>query len=136
MEFGDQREVAKKAIEFSRRFYDYMDNLDLRPKIAEFYPAELQNLCEWNGHSLSTQEDIIVYLKNLPRKTKHVLECVDAQPLPGNQNADAMLVTVSGTVVYDDEHQRQFFQRFILRASNGKYYIINDYIRWLSEKLN
>jgi NTF2-related export protein 1/2 len=131
--FSDSAAVTKKALGFRTKFYDMLDNPESRASIAALYPPNIPNLSEWNGHALSTVQDITNYLQSLP-KTKHTIHVVDAHPLPGNENADSILLTVHGDVTYDDEHERTFYQRFVLREIQGKIYIFNDYYRWLSEK--
>eukprot|EP00744_Colponema_vietnamica_P014536 GILI01020346.1.p1 GENE.GILI01020346.1~~GILI01020346.1.p1 ORF type:complete len:155 (-),score=33.53 GILI01020346.1:230-640(-) len=133
-DYGDCNKVAQRALEFKKRYYEALDTMDKRPQLLEMYPAELEGLMEWNGHVLSSKNDVLQYFQNLP-PTKHVIECLDAQPLPGNNDADAFIVTASGKVVYDEEHTRMFYQRFVLRKVDTKYYIVNDYLRWTGEKL-
>jgi NTF2-related export protein 1/2 len=107
--------------------------MDDRLKIVELYPEDLSNLMEWNGHVLSTQQQIANYIQGLP-VTSHKVSCVDAHPLPGNQGGDAFLITIHGDVTYASDHKREFFQRFVVRRNPaGKYFIFNDYYRWLSE---
>lgn len=140
MESADCVSVAKKALEFTRKYYKTMDDLSSRPSIVQFY-ANFSNLCEWNGHKYSTQADLFNYLQELP-KTHHTVDVVDAHPLPGNQpqstnletSDHSILITVHGSVTYDDEHKREFFQRFVVRQKGTTYYIVNDYYRWLAEK--
>ena len=131
-DFGDVTKIAKKAMEIRKRYYELMDNVETRPIVAQLYADGVSRLMEWNGHLLDTQEDVVRYLSSLP-KTKHTIDSLDAQPLPGNNDADLFLMTVSGKVTYDEEHSRTFFQRMIVREVNGKHYIINDYLRWTSE---
>lgn len=141
MEQTDFNEMAKKALEFSRRYYKTLDDLSARQNLVQFYAA-VSNLCEWNGHKYSTQTDIFNYLKEMP-KTSHQVDVVDAHPLPGNNSKSSnaeeadhtFLVTVHGVVTYDDEHKREFFQRFVIRQKGITYFIVNDYYRWLSEKM-
>lgn len=141
MEREDFNEVAKKALEFTKRYYKILDDTENRSTLMEFY-ANFSNLCEWNGHKYSTQADIFNYVKQLP-KTNHKINIVDAQPLPGNvgekdKNTEAdhtFLITVNGLVTYDDEHKREFFQRFVIRQKGAIHYIVHDYYRWLSEKM-
>lgn len=141
MEKEDFHEVAKKALEFTKKYYKLLDDVNKRHTVVEFY-ANFSNLLEWNGHKYSTQLDISNYIKELP-KTEHKINVVDAQPLPGNVGGRTkgaeidctFLITVNGLVIYDDEHKREFFQRFVIRQKGAVYYIVNDYYRWLSEKM-
>lgn len=134
MEQGHFNQVAKKALEFRQRYYKMLDDPTERPHLVALYAPDVPNLCEWNGHPLPTPSDINSYFGSLP-KTSHQVDTVDAQPLPGNENGDSILLTVHGLVTYDDEHKREFFQRFVLRqAPDNKVYIFNDYYRWLSER--
>ncbi|AAZ12640.1 nuclear transport factor 2 protein, putative [Trypanosoma equiperdum] len=132
-EYADCTEVAKKALEFRQQFYQLLDNPERRGDIVALYAPNTPLLCEWNGHALPDTASIAAYLGGLPR-TNHKVDCVDAQPLPGNERADSFLMTVHGVVTYDDEHKREFFQRFVIRKVEERYYIMNDYYRWLSEK--
>ncbi|ESL08493.1 nuclear transport factor 2 protein(NFT2) [Trypanosoma rangeli SC58] len=132
-EYADCTEVSKKALEFRQQFYQLLDDPNKRLDIVNLYAPGTPLLCEWNGHSLPDAASITAYLSGLP-KTSHKIDCVDAQPLPGNEQADSFLMTVHGIVTYDDEHKREFFQRLVIRKVEGRYYIINDYYRWLSEK--
>lgn len=136
MDKQDVKEVAKKALEFTRTYYKSLDNPTVRPSLLDVY-LDVPNLCEWNGHSYPTKEHIHGYLSGLP-KTSHQIDVVDAQPLPGNIGGPSgdftFLTTVHGVVTYDDEHKREFYQRFVVRLVNHKCYIANDYFRWLSEK--
>ena len=132
-DFADCTAVTKRALEFKRKYYEALDDTNTRQSIVALYPPNMTNLGEWNGHVLSTGQEISNYLQSLP-KTKHTIDVVDAHPLPGNEKADSILLTVHGSVTYDDEHERTFFQRFVLREISGKFYIFNDYYRWLSEK--
>lgn len=141
MEQTDFNEMAKKALEFTKRYYKTLDDLSDRPNLIHFYP-NFSNLCEWNGHQYSTKEDVARYLSEMP-KTKHQIDVLDSHPLPGNNSKSSnseeadhtFLVTVHGVVTYDDEHKREFFQRFVIRQKGITYYIVNDYYRWLSEKM-
>lgn len=134
MDQGSFNEVAKKALEFRQRYYKMLDNVEQRQALLTLYAVGVPDLSEWNGHPLSTLQDIDTHFKALP-KTQHQIDCVDAQPLPGNENADSILMIVHGVVTYDDEHKREFFQRLVLRkAPDNKYYIMNDYYRWLAER--
>lgn len=133
-DYGDCNKVAQRALEFKKRYYEMLDTMDKRPMLLDMYPSEVEGLMEWNGHVLSTKNDVLQYFQNLP-PTKHLIESLDAQPLPGNTDADAFIVTASGKVVYDEEHTRMFYQRFVLRAVDKKLYIVNDYLRWTGEKL-
>ncbi|KAG8345844.1 Nuclear transport factor 2 (NTF2) domain [Trypanosoma vivax] len=133
-EYTDCTEVAKKALEFRQQFYQLLDNPSRRNEIVSLYPPNMPMQCEWNGHALSDTAAITAYLSGLPR-TQHKIDCVDAQPLPGNERADSFLMTVHGVVTYDDEHRREFFQRLVIRKVGDRYYIMDDYYRWLSEKV-
>ncbi|CCW61056.1 unnamed protein product [Phytomonas sp. EM1] len=133
MEQENFSEVAKKALEFRRRYYQYLDDPEQRHNIVNLYAPNVPNLCEWNGHLLADHNYVQQYINQLP-KTTHQIDTVDAQPLPGNEKADSFIMIVHGIVTYDREHRREFYQRFVIRSINNKYYIINDYYRWLSEK--
>lgn len=133
-DYGDCNKVAQRAVEFRKRYYEMLDNVEKRPQLLEMYPDGLEGLMEWNGHLLSTKGEVGMYLQNLP-PTRHTVENLDAQPLPGNQDADIFIVTTSGRVVYDEEHTRMFYQRFVLRAVDKKLYVVNDYLRWTGEKM-
>eukprot|EP00164_Ancoracysta_twista_P024992 GFYU01047718.1.p1 GENE.GFYU01047718.1~~GFYU01047718.1.p1 ORF type:complete len:129 (+),score=29.42 GFYU01047718.1:34-387(+) len=104
--------------------------------LVECYPDDpsVDRILEWNGHVLNKPGDIINYLKNLP-KTKHLVECVDAQPLPGNTSGDCFLLVCSGKVTYDEEHTRTFYHRFVIRQmpNEKRFYILNEYFRWTGE---
>lgn len=134
-ELADLTDVAKKALLFKNEYYKALDSAEMRLAVTKLYYEGIPNIMEWNGHVLSSQAEISQYLAQLP-KTVHTIDSMDAQPLPGNEKSDSFLMTVHGTVVYDDEHSREFFQRMVLRLMDGKYYIFNDYYRWLSEKSN
>lgn len=128
--------VAAAALSFKSNFYQMLDNPTRRAEIAQFYYPGASCLMEWNGHTLSTPNDVAAYLNELP-KTNHQIDTADAHPLPGCEGADSILLTVTGRVTYDGEHRREFFQRFVLRKADPtskKLYIVNDYYRWLSEK--
>lgn len=133
-DYGDCNKVAQRAIEFRKRYYEMLDSAEKRPQLLDMYPDALEGLMEWNGHALSTKADVLQYFQNLPQ-TKHTIENLDAQPLPGNSDADMFIVTTSGRVVYDDEHTRMFYQRFVVRVVEKKLYIVNDYLRWTGEKM-
>mmetsp|Transcript_56789 Transcript_56789/g.65065 ORF Transcript_56789/g.65065 Transcript_56789/m.65065 type:complete len:139 (-) Transcript_56789:87-503(-) len=133
---NEVRAVAAAALSFKTNYYQFLDKPEMRPKLLECYHPGASVLMEWNGHQLPTREAIQEYLTQLP-KTNHTINTVDAQPLPGCENGDSILMTVSGTVVYDDEHKREFFQRFVLRKTDPQsttLFIVNDYYRWLSDK--
>ncbi|KAH9586616.1 Nuclear transport factor 2 [Trypanosoma melophagium] len=132
-EYADCTEVSKKALEFRQQFYQLLDDPNKRMEIVNLYAPGTPMLCEWNGHQLPDTTAIMAYLGGLP-KTSHKIDCVDAQPLPGNEQADSFIMTVHGIVTYDDEHKREFFQRLVIRKLESRYYIVNDYYRWLSEK--
>lgn len=134
MEQGSFNEVAKRALEFRQQYYKLLDDPMQRGKIAELYAPDVPDLCEWNGHALSTRDAIQSYLMELP-PTSHAIDSLDAQPLPGNENGDSFLITVHGIVTYDDEHKREFYQRFVIRRINNQFFIYNDYYRWLAEKV-
>lgn len=133
---NEVRSVAAAALSFKTQYYQFLDKPDKRHELLAWYHPGASILMEWNGHQLTTPEAIGAYLAQLP-KTNHTINTVDAQPLPGCENADSILMTVSGTVVYDDEHKREFFQRFVLRKTDPQsstLFIVNDYYRWLSDK--
>lgn len=133
MEQGSFNDVAKKALEFRNRYYKMLDDPQERSNAASLYAPDVPLVCEWNGHPLSTAADVNNYLAALP-KTQHTIDMVDAQPLPDNQDGDSFLLTVHGIVTYNDEHKREFYQRLVIRRFEQRYYIMNDYYRWLSEK--
>jgi len=143
-DFADIKEVTKRALQVQNAYYTALDGgADKRAELVQMYfPSPQSSLMQWNGHNLATTADILQYLAGLP-KTKHVAHCVDAQPLPGNTGGDTFLVTITGTVTYDDEHKRFYFQRLVIMAAevpnasgvgvSKKYYIVNDYMRWTGE---
>ncbi|KAG5485966.1 hypothetical protein CUR178_07560 [Leishmania enriettii] len=133
MEQGAFNDVAKKALEFRSRYYKMLDDPQDRSNVAGLYAPDVPMVCEWNGHPLSTVGDVRNYISALP-KTSHQIDMVDAQPLPDNQDGDSFLLTVHGTVTYNDEHRREFYQRMIIRRFEQRYYILSDYYRWLSER--
>lgn len=138
MDQEDITYVSKTAVEFVRKYYKCLDKESDRPSLISFYADGIPSICEWNGHKLPTKENIQEYLSTLP-PTNHVVDVVDAQPLPGNGKEGtpdhSFLVTVHGFATYDGEHKREFFHRFVIRQIETKCYIVNEYFRWLSEKI-
>lgn len=128
---GTVSKVSLRAKNFAEKFYKLMDTD--RASIIPLYAADAPNLCEWNGHALPDINTFQDYLAKLP-PTKHEIFMIDAQPLPGNEGSDSFLLVVQGNVTYDTEHKREFYQRLVIRESNSKFYIMNDYYRWLGEK--
>eukprot|EP00796_Vickermania_ingenoplastis_P010850 gene10850-7516_t len=139
MEQEDFKTVAQRSLEFTRRYYKMLDDPSSRQDIVQCYAPDVPNLCEWNGHRYATREEVNTYIQGLP-KTAHKLDCVDAQPLPGtagvSPNHRSFLITVHGVVTYSDEHKREFFQRFVIIQRDTLCHIVNDYYRWLSEKIS
>lgn len=134
MQDKDIKAVAQKACDFYKQYYKLLDDVNSRETLLSIYAEnESTELCEWNGHKLGWG-DLRMYFSGLP-PTSHRIDVADAQPLPGCENADSFLLVVHGSVVYDGEHTREFFQRFVVRQDNSKYYIVNDYYRWLAEKM-
>ena len=139
-EFNDVTDVSKKALAFQKLYYTGLDSgMDSRGQLLGMYldPTDGSTLMQWNGHSIANVEGVSQYFQNLP-PTKHEVKSLDAQPLPGNQQGDSFLVTVNGKCTYDDEHVRLFFQRFVLHKAEqtGKFYIVNDYLRWTGEEFH
>ncbi len=136
-DFADITAITKKALQAIKFYYDCLDAGEPRRRalLDAFYPDPCAHaLMEWNGYAMTTRDEIWGYLSTLP-KTKHDVKAVDAQPLPGNTNADSFFATVHGTCTYDDEHVRHFFQRFVLCVrGDGKVYIVQDYLRWTGEE--
>jgi hypothetical protein len=129
------QEANAKALQVVNKYYEFLDNESKRPQWVEFYmPIEASHpLLIWNGHQLATKQDITNYAQNLP-KTKHTTNSIDAQPLMGNSSS--FVVTVQGTVTYDENNRKRFFQRFTCVAdpqNNTKIYISSDYVRWTGE---
>lgn len=133
-DYKDCQVVAKNALNFQQQFYKMLDDPSQRPTVAGLYPDDpsVDRIMEWNGHVMNKPADIINYLSNLP-KTKHMVDCVDAQPLPGNDSGDSFILICSGKVTYDEEHTRTFYHRFIVRQVDRKFYILNEYFRWTGE---
>lgn len=133
-EFADITDITKKALQAQKKYYEHVDaSPESRAALrAMYYPNPTHPLMQWNGHVLATAGDIEAYHANLP-KTKHVVKCVDAQPLPGNSGGDSFLIVTSGTVTYDDEHVRHFYHRLIMCMVEHRLYIVNDYMRWTGE---
>ena len=133
-EFADIADVSKKALQAQKVYYGHLDESpEKRQQLLNMYlPSPTHALMSWNGYSLATVEDIAGYHSTLP-KTKHVIKSLDAQPLPGNEGGDSFFVTVSGTVTYDDEHVRHFYQRLVFALIERKLYIVHDYMRWTAE---
>jgi NTF2-related export protein 1/2 len=133
-EFADIVDVSKKALQAQKIYYTHLDESpEARQKLLSMYlPSPSHALMSWNGYDLATTEAIAQYHSNLP-KTKHVVKCIDAQPLPGNEGGDSFFVTVTGTATYDDEHVRHYFQRLVFALIDKKLYIVHDYLRWTGE---
>ncbi|CAD2219077.1 NTF2-related export protein 1/2 [Angomonas deanei] len=125
--------VAQSAQKFRLVYYGKLDNRSERHLIMNYYDPNIQDLCEWNGHKLN-YNGLQQYLSQL-ENTKHEIDSLDAQPLPGNEGSDSFILVVHGKVTYNDEHKREFYQRMIIRkeGNEDKYFVINDYYRWLSE---
>ena len=142
-DFSDLKEISKRALQIQKIYYDFLDDPapEKRLQLVNYYlPREAQAgknpstwpLMEWNGHVLESHEQIAAYISNLPR-TKHQINCIDAQPLPGNQGGDSFMITISGVAVYDGEYKRYFYQRLIMAGIEKKFYIVHDYVRWTGE---
>ena len=133
-DFADIKEVTTKALQVQKIYFTKLDGTpENRAELRQmYYPSPSHTLMQWNGHVLATLSDIEQYHANLP-KTKHVVQSVDAQPLPGNSGGDSFMVVVSGTCTYDDEHVRHFYQRLVMTKHEGRMYIVNDYQRWTGE---
>lgn len=135
-DFADVNLITRKALQAVRTYYDCLDNPEKRAGLLNVYIQEPTShpLMEWNGYAMADRNAVWEYLSNLP-KTKHEMKSVDAQPLPGNTNGDSFFATVHGSVMYDDEHTRHFFQRFVFCVrADQKVYIANDYLRWTGEE--
>lgn len=130
----EQRQIVANAITFVKNYYAKLDDASKRGELCEVYFEGAPVLLEWNGYPMVTRQQVFDYFSQLP-STKHEVNTADAHALPGCTNSDSILVTVNGSVKYDDEHMREFFQRFVLRRNaDAKYYVVNDYYRWLSAK--
>eukprot|EP00758_Cryptobia_borreli_P012792 Tbor_TRINITY_DN5775_c4_g3::TRINITY_DN5775_c4_g3_i1::g.20355::m.20355/K14285/NXT1_2, P15; NTF2-related export protein 1/2 len=137
-DFADCHAVSTRTVTFYNNYIKLLDKKEERSKIPELYFILGQDkVLEWNGHVIQDKAGLMEYVQNLPT-TKHVMDCLDAQPLPGNQGADMFMMTASGTVTYDDEHVRTYFERLIIREDSSvtpkRFYIINHYYRWTGEK--
>lgn len=133
-------DLMQKYTTFARKAKDaYYPSLDASPEKraelgARYYPGQQSHaLMNWNGHICNTVEEVQNYLATLP-KTKHHIQSADTQPLPRPDGQVAFMVTVNGTVVYDDEHTKTFFQRLVFCEKDSHWFIIQDYYRWTGEK--
>jgi NTF2-related export protein 1/2 len=133
-EFADIADITKKALQAQKIYYEHLDESpEKRAQLRSMYlPNANHTLMNWNGYALDSVEAIAGYHENLP-KTKHVVKCLDAQPLPGNDGGDSFFVTVTGSATYDDEHVRHFFQRLVFAMIDRRLYIVQDYMRWTGE---
>ena len=133
-EFADIADISKKALQAQKIYYQHLDESpESRATLRGMYlPSSTHALMAWNGYTLPDVGAIEQYHSTLP-KTKHTVKCLDAQPLPGNSGGDSFMITISGSVTYDDEHVRQYFQRLVVAMIDGKLYIVHDYMRWTAE---
>lgn len=135
IQFKEVEKVDKMAFTAAKTYYDFLDGgPEKRKELCQRFLPKNECLMDWNGFQLTSPAEVETYLMNLP-PTRHTMTVVDAQPLPGSVNGDSFLVTVSGTVTYNGEHKRFFFQRLVwIRGSDAKTYIAHDYMRWTGER--
>jgi hypothetical protein len=138
-EYASLNAVSKAAVSFAKNYNTGMDSsMETRAALLDCYcePTTPNTpLMEWNGHTLMNKEQVAGYFQSLP-KTKHELRSVDAQPLPGCDQADSFVITISGRCTYDDEHVRYYYHRLVVAKSGERHYVVHDYLRWTGEEIH
>lgn len=127
------QQVSAKALQLVHMYYECLDNPNRRQEWTSFYvpfPTE-HPLLIWNGHPLHSIAEVTEYAQKLP-PTKHVTSSIDAQPLMGTHD---FIVTIQGTVTYDQVHKRRYFQRItaVKQPDGERTFISSDYMRWTGE---
>ncbi|ORX51279.1 nuclear transport factor 2 [Hesseltinella vesiculosa] len=119
---ADITSVAKAFVEF---YYQTFDSG--RQQLAPLYRND--SMLTFEGQQFAGSANITEKLVSLPfQKVSHRISTTDAQPAnPGN---GAILVTVTGQLLFDEEQNPQFFtQTFTLIPENNSYWVYNDVFR-------
>ncbi|KNH07720.1 nuclear transport factor 2 protein(NFT2) [Perkinsela sp. CCAP 1560/4] len=134
----NQAKVSMKAKEFAAKFYKLIDDTtpeERMRKLALLY-VEDGSVIYWNGHdsaSAGGPHKLLRLVLALMPPTKHFISAIDAQALPGCEEADFFMVAISGKCSYNQEVSRSFFQTLIVRQYEEKHYILEDDFRWTAE---
>ncbi|KAL1915985.1 uncharacterized protein VTP21DRAFT_6373 [Calcarisporiella thermophila] len=118
----DINAVAKSFTDF---YYQSFDSN--REQLRGLYKDV--SMLTFEGAQFQGQANIMEKLLNLPfQKVAHRISTVDAQP--ANPQMNALLVTVSGQLLIDEEQNpQQFSQTFQLISEGGSYFVYNDIFR-------
>ncbi|ESP04407.1 hypothetical protein LOTGIDRAFT_136198, partial [Lottia gigantea] len=123
-------QAAQAAEEFYQLYYEHFDKK--RHMIKKLYQETATVV--WNGHVVKGAGDIVHFFENLP-SSQHTITSLDAVPLldsltPGHKT---IMLTVFGTVKYNDEKNvKSFYQNFMLTSHDKVWKIISDTFRFLA----
>ena len=132
--------VAGKAKTFTFSYYAALDSDTPEGRfqsLAILYVP--QSVIEWNGHTSAncpSPHDFLQLMFQQMPPTKHHLITIDAHPLPGCEDGDSFMISVTGKVSYNQEAAKLFCQTLIVRQAPGesKHYLVHDEFRWLAER--
>jgi len=129
---GEFKSKADQAIQAGEQFCDlYYDILDTkRHQLSKLYTTSSTEI--WNGNPHQGETKILEFINNLP-PSEHVIHSLDCQPVleivtPGRTT---VLVTVEGTVSFNNEKPRYFNQNFMLTAVDNVWKIASDCFRYI-----
>ncbi|KAI8148915.1 nuclear transport factor 2 [Fennellomyces sp. T-0311] len=118
---ADFNEVSKAFVKF---YYDTFDSN--RASLLPLYRDP--SMLTFEGQQFRGAQAIVEKLASLPfSKVAHRVSTIDAQP---SFNDGAILVSVTGQLLVDEEQNPQMFsQAFHLVPDNGQYWVYNDIFR-------
>ncbi|CAD5113171.1 DgyrCDS2360 [Dimorphilus gyrociliatus] len=114
------------GLKFVELFYEAMDRQ--RHNLNKFFLPMSEMV--WSGEKV-TGDNISKYFEKFPT-SKHNVECVDAQPITcaaERSGKPSTIVSVSGTVSFNDDKLKLFSSQFILIAENNTWKVLNSSIR-------
>lgn len=117
------------GLKFVELFYEAFDRQ--RHNLSKFFLPSSELI--WCGEKV-VGNDISKYFEKFPA-ANHNVECVDAQPITSaaeNSGKPSTIVTVSGSVTFNNDSVKLFSSQFILVAENNTWKVLNCSIRLFS----